>query len=58
MAVGDGANDIPMLNACGVGVAFNAKPIVKESAPFRIDCSDMQSLLFLLNTESDYFKCI
>jgi len=37
MAVGDGANDLPMLNTAGLGVAFHAKPIVKQQAPHQIN---------------------
>lgn len=37
VAVGDGANDIPMIQAAGVGIAFCAKPAVRAAAPFHID---------------------
>ncbi|HUA78319.1 MAG TPA: phosphoserine phosphatase SerB [Acetobacteraceae bacterium] len=46
LAVGDGANDLPMLLAAGLGVAFHAKPIVAASARARIDFSDLRALLF------------
>jgi phosphoserine phosphatase len=46
MAVGDGANDLPMLTAAGTGVAFRAKPMVAASARFRIDHADLRGLLF------------
>ena len=36
IAVGDGANDIPMLKLAGLGVAFHAKPKVKEQAKVRV----------------------
>jgi len=36
LAVGDGANDLPMLNTAGLGVAFHAKPLVKQQAPQQI----------------------
>ena len=38
IAVGDGANDIPMLKLAGLGVAFHAKPKVKEQAKVGIRC--------------------
>jgi phosphoserine phosphatase len=47
IAVGDGANDIPMLAAAGLGVAFRAKPKVKASAPVVIDHGDLTALLYL-----------
>lgn len=47
MAVGDGANDLPMLAAAGLGVAFHAKPKVAEAADVRIDHGDLTALLYL-----------
>jgi phosphoserine phosphatase len=47
MAVGDGANDLDMLRAAGLGVAFHAKPIVAREAAARINHGDLTSLLFL-----------
>jgi phosphoserine phosphatase len=47
MAVGDGANDLPMLLAAGAGVAFRAKPSVAAQANFRITHGDLTALLFL-----------
>jgi phosphoserine phosphatase len=46
MAVGDGANDLPMLAAAGVGVAFRAKPVVAAAARWRIDHGDLTGLLY------------
>jgi phosphoserine phosphatase len=46
LAVGDGANDIPMLKAAGLGIAFHAKPAVKEAAAARIDHGDLTALLY------------
>jgi phosphoserine phosphatase len=45
--VGDGANDIPMLQAAGLGVSLHAKPIVRHAAPIRIDHGDLTALLYL-----------
>lgn len=47
VAVGDGANDLAMLRAAGLGVAFRAKPAVREAATFRIDHGDLTGLLYL-----------
>ncbi|MGE0224080.1 MAG: phosphoserine phosphatase SerB [Acetobacteraceae bacterium] len=46
LAVGDGANDLDMLRAAGLGVAFHAKPIVAAAAQARIDHADLRALLF------------
>ena len=48
MAVGDGANDIPMLQEAGVGVAFRAKPKVAASTPHRVTHCDLSALAYLL----------
>jgi phosphoserine phosphatase len=47
VAVGDGANDVPMLLEAGLGVALHAKPKVQEAAPVRINHGDLTALLFL-----------
>ena len=47
IAVGDGANDIAMLRLAGLGVAFRAKPAVREAANVRIDHADLTALLYL-----------
>jgi len=46
MAVGDGANDLPMLLAAGLGVAYHAKPTVAAQARARIDHGDLTALLY------------
>jgi phosphoserine phosphatase len=46
MAVGDGANDIPMLEAAGLGVAYHAKPKTAAAAAARIEHCDLTALLF------------
>lgn len=46
-AVGDGANDIPMLQAAGLGVAFRGKPAVAAAARFRLDHADLTGLLYM-----------
>jgi phosphoserine phosphatase len=46
IAVGDGANDIAMLKAAGLGVAFHAKPVVAAEAAVRLDHADLTGLLY------------
>lgn len=46
MAVGDGANDLPMIRAAGLGVAYHAKPIVAAAAGARVDHGDLTALLY------------
>ncbi len=48
VAVGDGANDLDMLAAAGLGVAFNAKPIVREKADIVIEKRDLRELIPVL----------
>ncbi|MDD9900997.1 MAG: phosphoserine phosphatase SerB [Alphaproteobacteria bacterium] len=47
IAVGDGANDIPMLQAAGVGVGFHGKPAVQAATPFQVRYGDLTALLYL-----------
>jgi len=46
LAVGDGANDLAMIRAAGLGVAFHAKPIVAAEARAKVDHADLRALLF------------
>ena len=48
IAVGDGANDLPMLTAAGLGIAFRAKPLVRESAKQSMSTHGLDSILYLL----------
>jgi phosphoserine phosphatase len=47
LAVGDGANDLPMLRAAGLGVAFRPAPAVAQAAPFTVRHGDLTALLYL-----------
>lgn len=48
VAVGDGANDIPMLNLAGMGIAYRAKPLVREKAGQAISALGLDGLLYLI----------
>ena len=48
VAVGDGANDIPMLNLAGMGIAYRAKPLVRQNADQAISSLGLDGLLYLL----------
>ena len=48
IAVGDGANDLPMLSIAGLGIAFRAKPLVVESARHAINTIGLDGILYLL----------
>lgn len=48
VAVGDGANDLPMLGKAGLGIAFRAKPIVRESARQAISTLGLDAILYLM----------
>ncbi|MBN9316000.1 MAG: phosphoserine phosphatase SerB [Devosia sp.] len=53
MAVGDGANDLDMIKAAGMGVALHAKPHVAAEASIRIDHGDLTALLYLQGYEEE-----
>jgi phosphoserine phosphatase len=53
MAVGDGANDLPMLGAAGLGIAFHAKPAVAAASRWRIDHGDLTALLYAQGYRED-----
>lgn len=55
IAVGDGANDIAMLQLAGLGVAFHGKPTVRAAADVRIDHADLSALLYLQGYRRDEF---
>ena len=49
IAMGDGANDLPMIQTAGIGIAFNAKPIVREQAPYQINVYDLYQVMDILD---------
>ncbi|KXT75629.1 Phosphoserine phosphatase [Streptococcus sp. DD12] len=49
VAMGDGANDLPMIQAAGIGIAFCAKPIVREQAPYQITEPDLYQALAIID---------
>jgi phosphoserine phosphatase len=56
VAVGNGANDIPMLNLAGMGIAYRAKPVVRQKADQSISCLGLDGLLYLLGVRDRDLK--
>ncbi|MFT5481971.1 MAG: phosphoserine phosphatase [Halieaceae bacterium] len=56
IAVGDGANDLPMLGIAGLGIAFRAKPLVKKSASHSISTLGLDGILYLLGISDRYHQ--
>ena len=48
VAVGDGSNDLPMINLAGLGIAYHAKPLVKKNAQHSISTIGLDAILFLI----------
>jgi phosphoserine phosphatase len=48
VAIGDGANDLDLLAAAGLGIAFNAKPVVRDAADTSLSVPYLDAALFLL----------
>ena len=53
VAVGDGANDLGMIGAAGLGVAFNAKPVVRDAADTSVNVPYLDTVLYLLGIPRD-----
>jgi phosphoserine phosphatase len=53
VAIGDGANDLDMLATAGLGIAFNAKPVVREAADTAVSVPYLDAILFLLGIRRD-----
>ncbi|MDA0651708.1 MAG: haloacid dehalogenase-like hydrolase, partial [Proteobacteria bacterium] len=56
LTTGDGANDLPMIQAAGLGVAYHAKPVVEAEAPAAIRNGDLTALLYLQGYKSSEFR--
>lgn len=56
IAVGDGANDLPMIGIAGLGVAFNAKPVVRQEATNNISSVGLDGLLYLIGIHEREIK--
>ena len=56
IAVGDGANDLPMLSAAGLGVAFHAKPKVKATAKQSISTIGLDGVLYFIGFKDSYIS--
>ena len=54
IAVGDGANDLDMMAAAGLGVAFHAKPAVRAASPIEITHSGLDGVCYLLGSEGEF----
>ena len=48
IAIGDGANDLDMLNAAGLGIAYNAKPVVQAAADTAVNVPYLDTIMYLL----------
>ena len=55
LAIGDGANDLAMIEAAGLGVAYRAKPVVAAQADARVDHTDLTTLLYFQGYSADAF---
>lgn len=56
VAVGDGANDLEMLSAAGLGIAFNAKPVVRDNADTAVSVPYLDAILFLMGVRRDHVE--
>jgi phosphoserine phosphatase len=53
VAVGDGANDLDMIAAAGLGIAFNARPVVRDAADASVSVPYLDAVLYLLGVSRD-----
>lgn len=56
VAVGDGANDLDMLATAGLGIAFNAKPVVRDRADTSVSVPYLDAILFLMGVRRDHVE--
>ena len=52
IVLGDGANDLKMIEVAALGIAYHAKPLVQKTAPFSINYSDLTAVALLLELNS------
>ena len=50
-AIGDGANDLPMLKAAGLGIAYHAKPVLRAATSCHIDVTDLESAIYFMGLD-------
>ena len=55
VTIGDGANDLAMLKAAGMGVAFSGKPILRDTISIQLNHTDLRGLLYLQGYHKDNF---
>ena len=51
-AIGDGANDLPMLSAAGLGIAYHGKPVLRAATSCHIDATDLETALYFMGLDS------
>ena len=51
-AIGDGANDLPMLTAAGLGIAYHAKPVLRAATSCHIDVTDLESAIYFMGLDN------
>ncbi len=56
VAIGDGANDLDMLDTAGLGIAFNAKPLVQDAADTTLNVPYLDAILFVLGVNRDHIE--
>ena len=56
LAVGDGANDLAMIQDAGLGVAYHAKPVIAAAAGARVDHADLRALLYFQGYDASAFR--
>jgi phosphoserine phosphatase len=56
VAIGDGANDLDMLETAGFGIAFNAKPVVQDAADTTLSVPYLDAILFMLGVNRDHIE--
>ncbi len=56
IAIGDGANDLDMINAAGLGIAYNAKPLVRDAADTSVNVPYLDAILYLLGISREQIE--